>query len=406
MKKITGNVTITGDATGAINLQNLNITGSLTINTPDAHVNVKASSTVGGATNIQDVSNTSFVSDGSHTGGILVTDANNSRISLSGNASKAAVTIDTTGNVSLAGTFENNINIVKAAKINVEQAATVALLTVVPSASGTTIANAGIITEVVAPADVQLTGTQPVKFTPVGGSGNEIINLNLAGVPLMELAGVTVESDYLINHIGYSVNIQSNTDNKVKYVYFGDFENSQENKVIRTHVNGLINRNNNSGGFSRGVQSEENVLSVDRFIMIVYLDENMNPIGYKEERKTLNKTKVKISDDLSELSKDEVNQYIYFDNGDNLKFDATDYFAKNNSAKFISVHYSTKVLSIEDLLERKNNAHEAIRLDKTTIRTISKSNILSLPTSPFNTMIVIYDKDFNVLDYGIREISM
>ena len=394
-------------------MQNLNITGKLIINTPGAHIDVKTSTTIGGATSIQDVRGSSFVSNGTHTGGILVTDSNNSRISLSDKASNAVVIIDTSGNVSLAGTFNTNINIVKAAKISVEEEAIVASLTVAPSASGTTIANAGIITEVVAPPDVQFTGNQPLKVTPVGGGNNNgIININLNGVLPMDLAGVSIENDYLINHIGYNVKIQSNIDNRVKYIYIGDFEESQKDKLIHAGLNGLINRDKNSGSFSRGIQSNENVLSVDRYIMILYLDKDMNPIGYKEEMKTLHKTSVKKSDDISELSEDEVSKYIYIDEEENLQFNGTEYFEKNNSAKFISVHFSTKDLNIEDVFKRKNEPHEAARLNENPHHYYSKSNILSLlelensPISPFNTMIVIYDEKFNVIGYGNKTVSM
>lgn len=98
-----------------------------------------------------------------------MTDSNNSRISLSGKASNTAMLINTTGNVSLAGTFNKNINIVKSAKINVEEETTITSLIVEPTASETTIANAGIITEAVAPPSVQFTGNQPLKVTPIGG---------------------------------------------------------------------------------------------------------------------------------------------------------------------------------------------------------------------------------------------
>lgn len=228
----------------------------------------------------------------------------------------------------------------------------------------------------------------------------------------MDLAGVSVENDYLINHIGYNVNIQSNIDNRVKYIYIGDFEESQEGKLIHAGLNGLINRDKDSGSFLRGIQSDENVLSVDRYIMIVYLDREMKPIGYKEEMKTLHKTSVKKSDDISELSEDEVSKYIYIDEEENLRFNATEYFGQNNSAKFISVHYSTKDLNIEDVLKPKNEPHEAARLNENPQHHYSKSNILSLlelensPTSPFNTMIVIYDEKFNVIGYGSKTVSM
>lgn len=113
---ITGNLTITGNATSTIDLRNIRVNGNLVIDTPTATVNVLATTTVDGATNIVAVNHNSFVSSGTHTSGINV--KGQGRIELSGTASTSLVTIDTIERVTLEGAI-NNVTLVRTGDLTV-----------------------------------------------------------------------------------------------------------------------------------------------------------------------------------------------------------------------------------------------------------------------------------------------
>jgi hypothetical protein len=79
----------------------------LIVNTPGAHVVLENSVIVTGTTTVADVNANSFVSSATHSGGITVTDSNNTRLVLSGSASNTTVTISSPGNVVLDGVYSN-----------------------------------------------------------------------------------------------------------------------------------------------------------------------------------------------------------------------------------------------------------------------------------------------------------
>lgn len=154
-----------------MNLRNLVITGDLTINTPNAHVNGVSTLTVGGATNVQAVSWNSFVSAATHTGGIVVTDSDGATIDLSGNAAGANVTLNTVGPVTLKGSYTGTVTLSNAATVEIASGASVSNLVVESGVTGATVdnSNGGAITNVTANSDIVVTGAQP---TTTDGNAN------------------------------------------------------------------------------------------------------------------------------------------------------------------------------------------------------------------------------------------
>ncbi|MBU7005631.1 S-layer homology domain-containing protein [Phosphitispora fastidiosa] len=104
---INGDILIEGNLSQVITIQNMTISGNLTINTPNATVNVTDDVTVTGDTNIQAVSADTFNSQGSHHGVIGVFGP--ASLNLTGNAGQATVSVNTTGQVRFAG----SINVVQ-----------------------------------------------------------------------------------------------------------------------------------------------------------------------------------------------------------------------------------------------------------------------------------------------------
>lgn len=154
-----------------MNLRNLVITGDLTINTPNAHVNGVNTLTVDGSTNVQAVSWNSFVSAATHTGGIVVTDSDGATIDLSGNAAGANVTLNTAGPVTLKGSYTGTVTLSNAATVEVASGASVSNLVVESGVTGATVDNSkgGAITNVTANSDIVVTGAQP---TTTDGNAN------------------------------------------------------------------------------------------------------------------------------------------------------------------------------------------------------------------------------------------
>lgn len=154
-----------------MNLRNLVITGNLTINTPSAHVTGANSTSVGGITNVVAVSNTSFVSQATHTGGIVVTDSDGATIDLSGNAAGANVTLNTAGPVTLKGSYTGTVTLSNAATVEIASGASVSNLVVESGVTGATVdnSNGGAITNVTANSDIVVTGAQP---TTTDGNAN------------------------------------------------------------------------------------------------------------------------------------------------------------------------------------------------------------------------------------------
>ena len=81
---IAGDVTITGNTAQKITLQNLVINGKLTVNTPNADVEVASSSEVKGTTNIQDVKSSTFINNG-QLSSVVITDSNGTSFKNNGN---------------------------------------------------------------------------------------------------------------------------------------------------------------------------------------------------------------------------------------------------------------------------------------------------------------------------------
>jgi hypothetical protein len=83
------------------------------VNTPGASVVLESSVIVTGTTIVQDVDSNTFTSNGTHTGGITVSDSNGTHLVLGGNAGLSTLNIASTGAVLLDGSY-NNINITQA----------------------------------------------------------------------------------------------------------------------------------------------------------------------------------------------------------------------------------------------------------------------------------------------------
>lgn len=98
---IDGDLTIQGSVDGTVTLQNIRVTGDLTINTPNATISVLASVVIEGNTNLLAVADHSFWSDAFHYLGIGIQGGGS--INLGGSASNAPVIILTNQPVILGG---------------------------------------------------------------------------------------------------------------------------------------------------------------------------------------------------------------------------------------------------------------------------------------------------------------
>ncbi|WP_143404788.1 hypothetical protein [Exiguobacterium sp. HVEsp1] len=116
MRTIDGNVTITGDTSGDIDLQNLTITGNLTVNTPNATVNNSA--TVNGTIDIQDVKDGTW-NERTNGNTIVVNDTTGIRVVIAENIKVNSLTLNqpTTLEVSSGATFEKPVVVVKPSTI-------------------------------------------------------------------------------------------------------------------------------------------------------------------------------------------------------------------------------------------------------------------------------------------------
>jgi len=98
---INGDLIIQGDVDGTVTLQNIRVTGDLTINTPNATITVLASVVIEGNTNLLAVADHSFWSNGIHSQGIGVQGGGS--INLGGSASNTLLLILTPQPVILGG---------------------------------------------------------------------------------------------------------------------------------------------------------------------------------------------------------------------------------------------------------------------------------------------------------------
>ena len=116
MRTIDGNVTITGDTSGDIDLQNLTITGNLTVNTRNATVNNSA--TVNGTIDIQDVKDGTW-NERTNGNTIVVNDTTGIRVVIAENIKVNSLTLNqpTTLEVSNGVTFEKPVVVVKPSTI-------------------------------------------------------------------------------------------------------------------------------------------------------------------------------------------------------------------------------------------------------------------------------------------------
>lgn len=136
-------MTINGDATGTINLQNLTITGNLTVNTPGATVVVGPDVTVTGLTTITDVASSTFVNKGT-LGAVKITDSNGTSFVNDSGAEVGILTVASTGDVKITATEPiTNVVVTSAAKVEVA-AGTITNLT--STATGVQLTGAGTVT--------------------------------------------------------------------------------------------------------------------------------------------------------------------------------------------------------------------------------------------------------------------
>ncbi|WP_156137865.1 hypothetical protein [Sporosarcina sp. ZBG7A] len=197
------------------------------MNTAGAHVDVADTVTVDGATNIQDVSNNSFVSAGTHTSGIVVTDTDGSTIHLTGKASATNVTLNTIGEVKLAGKYNGKVILAKAANVNIVADTVVANLIV--DAPGAIVRNEGTIKQADANESVLITGTAPEV---VIGEDNVVNEDSLATASLEKAKAAAeklAEADY------------TSTSYKVLTVALAKAETTTEEKLAKaTAINNAI----------------------------------------------------------------------------------------------------------------------------------------------------------------------
>ena len=157
MRTIDGNVTISGDASGDIDLRNLTITGNLTVNTPNATVNNSA--TVNGTIDIQDVKDGTWNENGKNNT-ITVNDPNGITINLLANAVTKSLTLN------------------KATTLNVKPGSS--LTSMIVNSEDVKVTNEGEIGTVQAEQSFKLDGTQPTEVTGDGNvTGDHILSLKL-----------------------------------------------------------------------------------------------------------------------------------------------------------------------------------------------------------------------------------
>ncbi|MBD7906994.1 hypothetical protein [Sporosarcina gallistercoris] len=198
------------------------ITGDLTINTPGAHVTGAISTSVGGSTNVTAVSNTSFVSQATHTGGIVVTDSDGATIDLSGNAAGANVTLNTAGPVTLKGSYTGTVTISDAATVEIASGASVSNLVV--DAVGVKVNNTGIVSKVTANQDVSVVGTKPVATEGTGtvteAANDEQLTEIQSGKRLVGVAA-GIENGTTQDTLGYLTNraVRAGNTDQVEVTY-------------------------------------------------------------------------------------------------------------------------------------------------------------------------------------------
>jgi len=156
---LIGNVSISSDSVTPekITISAGTIDGNLTVYTPNATVNNSA--TVTGETNITAVSESSFISTGKHDKGINMN--GKGKLELSGDASTAPVTVNTTDRVILAGTI-NNVTLQQTGNLTVQAENTVITIPENAQVNGLVI-NAPVT--IISPEPIQATIANGVAVT-------------------------------------------------------------------------------------------------------------------------------------------------------------------------------------------------------------------------------------------------
>ncbi|WP_213023453.1 pectate lyase-like adhesive domain-containing protein, partial [Brevibacillus reuszeri] len=115
--KIDGNVSVSTKEGGKIGITGTGeITGNLTVNTPNADFTVGSNVTVTGTTTIKDVASSTFVNNGT-LGKVTIEDANGT--GFVNNGTVGIVTVASNGSVTLGGTI-TDVVVNKGAKLNIE----------------------------------------------------------------------------------------------------------------------------------------------------------------------------------------------------------------------------------------------------------------------------------------------
>ncbi len=196
---LTGNLGFTTSASGTMTLSAIGtIDGDLTINAENLTVVNQVDVT--GTTTIDAISQTSFISNALHTGGIKVQGAG--RLELSNQAALATVTVDTTQTVSLDGSIASVIVTGSAADITVS--GTVNQLT--NAITGSTIDVTGTVRDLLAHTDMNLTLNGTLSAIEALGtvsldrvSGSNLGTLSSSGNGRFDITGDTNTLDVPIS---------------------------------------------------------------------------------------------------------------------------------------------------------------------------------------------------------------
>lgn len=229
-KTITGNVSVVTTVGGKIDFITTggasSITGTLTVDTPNADFTVGAGVTVNGLTTVKDVASKTFINNGT-LNGVAIQDSNGTSLTNNGliiaPVGGSAVTVDTTGNVTLGGTIPT-VNIVKPATVTVAPATVINTLTVAstapaariniqPATTGTT---AGTVQALTVSAQNVVLSNQGTPVAPViTGTGSvssaDVTAPLVTALTIGNAATVTGGSTAEIDLAGYASNLTAGT---------------------------------------------------------------------------------------------------------------------------------------------------------------------------------------------------
>ena len=146
-------------------------------------------------------------------------------------------------------------------------------------------------------------------------------------------------------------------------------------------------------------------LETERYVTIVFFDEDLVPIAYQEELVTLNRPKVSIGKDVKQLTDEEAEQlglFVTYDaSRQDLKYEIKTPSEILGERKYYSLYHSDEDETLEEVLNKTT-----VKLTELTISIDGNVNHTSTfggagyyPGNTKYCMIIVYDKDFNVKEY-------